>query len=209
MKKIFSFMALIIFTSAILFGCSKNSFSFTNASLSLADGTELAENSHTEITDASLSQIGFTSDEPSVKSGDFSTAEGIGIGSSAKDFVKAYGVEKNFGLLETYIKKSDIETIVNYLSFDGKVPDANGYDDLFLTIGFIDDEKGNWRKLSFTELDAIWECKAGENAYDNEDIVMISAGIDKEGNISELIIDRGNYASFSEYYTAIDETLSK
>ena len=198
MKKFLSGISLIIITAVLICSCSSGSkFAWTEDALSFKSDSEtvtLAANTHIEITEGSADVNTFGADTVSGYEGAFKTSANIGIGDSVKDFIKAYGVKYDTAMWETYKAKDETETIVNYTPYTNDMIDFKSFDDCFITVGFFDDEKGNWSAMTGEQLKAVWDLTAADTEYG--DIAIISAGLDKSGNINEIICDYGSYADF-------------
>ena len=201
LKSISIIAALLI--CAVFASCSKNvEFSEEFFDLSASTGTVTAEiGTHTEIKSGSTAVNTIGSDATETYSEAFSLVGGVGIGSSVGDFEKSLGISYGGAMWETYIAKDETETIVNYAEYQKDDIDFSSYDDRFLTVGYVKNEDGSWGVMPFEDLKQVWELEG--RLEDGAEIAVISAGLDSDGVITEIVIDRAYYGDFKSLY-AVD-----
>ena len=200
LKNISIIATLLICT--VFASCSKSvEFSEEFFDLSASTGTVTAEiGTHTEIKSGNtdIKTIGYDAAESYSEA--FSLSGGVGIGSSAGDFEKALGLSYGGAMWETYIAKDETETIVNYAEYQKDDIDFASYDDRFLTVGYVKNEDGSWSVMPFEDLKSVWELEG--KLEDGAEIAVISAGLDSDGVITEIVIDRAHYGDFKSFYAA-------
>lgn len=197
-KNIFALVLAALVCCALLFSaCSeKEPFVFSEDIMTLSDGTVIPLGSHFEADLESTVIESYGEGETTVL--DDASLCGVKIGSSAKDFISAFGLEKNYAMWETYTIKAQDETIINYDSFTGGEISYGSYDDRFLTVGFLYTPDHKWDTMSVDTLTKLWELE--ESIYDFGKIAIISAGFDTTGTITTLIADYGEYSDFASFY---------
>ena len=187
-KNIFIIVSIVCIACLALAGCGKkNDFSFDESLLTLSDETVITAGSHIEIDKSSYTTTDFKTRE-SVKTDAQVTINKVGTGSKCDDFINAFGLNKNYAMWETYIDRGSGEVIVNYESFSGEIG-YGAYDDRFLTVGFMLKEDGVWEEMYFNTLHDVWYTTASNDAFGT--IALISAGFDKEGTITKIVVDYG------------------
>lgn len=207
MKKIIVLLiAVVVIVGAYLGYNHFTQYSFTHdAATAVSENQELElfDNSYLSITEGKAVRTEYLTDKAEEFEGDFSVS-GVKIGSTAKDFVKAFGLKKGQAMWETYLIKGPKEIIFNYPAYTGSILSRGNFDDLFLTVGYhYDDSLGAWQVLSAGDLCDIYNRDlegAALKKYENSVICIISAGFDGENKINQIDIDFGAYYNYNENY---------
>ena len=164
----------------------------------------LYDNALLTITQDKATRTHYFTGETEEFDGEF-FVNGIGIGSSAKDFIAAFDIKKGQAMWETYIIKGPKETIFNYPKYNGSILSRKSFDDLFFTVGYhYDAETEAWKILSADHLFDIYHCELEGKllkTYENSPICIISAGFDQDGKINQLDIDYAAYYRYNENYS--------
>lgn len=198
-KYIFLMLSILCIIGIMLTGCSekkKNVFTFNENILTLSDGTSINIGSRVEIDKNSYTIISLTTKESSTVDASVKI-NGIAVGSKASDFINAFGLSKNFAMWETYLEKSPEEVIPMYNSFSDKEISYSSYDDRFLTVGFMFQGGDIWETMHFNTINDIWNLRPAKNAFGV--IAIVSAGLDRKGTITKIVIDYGEYFDFMNY----------
>ncbi len=200
MKRFLCLVLSVIVIMCTLCACSSRGKNFDESFITLYNGSlenKLDENSHVEIKEKSTKILTYGSDEVVQTTTNYTFEDGVGIGSNVSEFIDFFGIKKGYAMWETYMIKESNENITNYAKYDGKNIGFGSYDDRFLTVGYMTDKDGNWSVMSYEAVKAVWELEATLDSMYK--IAIISAGLDVNGNITEIVIDYGNYSDFVSY----------
>ncbi len=213
MKILTVFTLTLILAVFCLAGCSDNTFTFSPDAIAHVDGESSVDfemNTLVELKPEGVVVSYYNSDSAVATEGDFSVNT-VKIGDDFDTFKKAFGLESNCAVWETCIlyEYDTTEVIFNYLPYEGKAIDFDGYDDRFLTVGYKNTGDDKWEVLSYSELESILTFKAlsedNEKLSATDEIYIIGAGFDKKGKINLIQTDITTVEGYIDEYKPEDK----